>query len=69
MKIKDLDPQTNLYNVKVKTSEGKVGYWKGQWEKGVWLGEGTEGGFIKPVLVDNLKDTLEWEVIEEVNNE
>ncbi len=30
MKIKDLDPKTNLGDVKVRTSDGIEGWWKSQ---------------------------------------
>jgi hypothetical protein len=62
MKIKDLDKDTNLEGVIVKTPESKIGYWHSQWVKGVWLkGKSSQ---IHPVFVDKLEDTLEWEVIE-----
>ncbi len=63
MKIKDLDPTTNLGGIKVKTIDGKVGYWKSQWNKGVWLAEDKEkNGRIYPIFVEDLQETLEWEV-------
>jgi hypothetical protein len=64
MKIKDLPSNTSLGGMKVKTSNGIVGTWKSQWEKGVWLHvEGEREGKVTPIFVDNLKETLEWEVI------
>jgi len=66
MKIKDLPENMNLGKVKVKTPDGKVGTWKSQWCKGVWLTpENPETpGQIIPVFVEDLKETLEWEVLE-----
>lgn len=64
MKIKDLPENTNLSNVIVKTNNGKIGYWRSQWSKGVWLNNG-KSDQIHPVFVDKLEDTLEWEVIED----
>ena len=64
MKIKDLPLNTNLRDIKVKTPNGVIGYFKSQWEKGVWLHvEGEREGKVTPIFVDNLKETLEWEVI------
>lgn len=63
MKIKDLDKDTNLGGVIVKTPDGRIGYWHSQWFKGVWLkGKSNQ---IHPVFVDSLEDTLDWEVIED----
>ena len=62
MKIKDLDAETNLENVKVKTPKGVIGYWKSQWAKGVWLSDGKTSR-IYPQFVDNIKDTIEWEIV------
>jgi hypothetical protein len=64
-KIKDLDPKTNLGHLKVKTDKGVIGTWEGQWERGVWLHiDGEREGKITPIFVDDLKEVLEWEVIE-----
>jgi hypothetical protein len=63
MKVKDLSSGTNMGSVIVKTPEGKIGTWKSQWEKGVWLsGKSTR---VHPVFVEDLKEALEWEVIED----
>jgi hypothetical protein len=64
MKIKDLLPNTSLSSVKVKTPEGKIGYWKSQWNKGVWLSDGKTNR-IYPQFVEQLKDCLEWDVTKE----
>ena len=65
MKIKDLPEDTNLGGVKVKTDSGQIGYWKSQWNKGVWLTKEFGDAKVFPVYVDDLKYCLEWEVLEE----
>ncbi len=67
MKLKDLPPGSNLGGQKVKTPKGVVGYWKSQWEKGVWLTNG-ESSRIYPQFVDSLKDCSEWEITDEPVN-
>ena len=59
MKIKDKKGQ--LDGLKVKTPKGVVGYWKSQWNKGVWLSDG-KSTQIYPQFVDDLSDALEWEI-------
>jgi hypothetical protein len=68
MKIKDLPENTNLSKIKVKTPDGVIGYWKSQWEKGVWLQRESdiESGRIIPISIKDLKETLEWEVINKI---
>ena len=70
-KIKDLSASTNLGGLKIKTTDGTIGYWKSQWNKGVWLQRESdiENGRVIPIFVDNLKETLEWEVLDNVNLE
>ena len=64
-RIKDLPFNTNLGGIKVKTTDGTIGVWKSQWLKGVWLHvEGEREGKITPIFVEDLKETLEWEIIE-----
>jgi hypothetical protein len=67
MKIKDLPKDTSLKDVKVRTTTGVVGYWQGQWKKGVWLADELTNPRrkINPVFVEDLKEVLEWEVLEE----
>ena len=65
MKIKDLEKDTNLGGLKVKTHEGVVGYWKSQWghedgEAGVWLSDGKTSR-IYPQFLNNIQEALEWE--------
>lgn len=64
MKLKDY--KGNLGNLKVKTSEGIIGYWKSQWNKGVWLSAG--GTSLYPQFVKSMEDCLEWEITEEEIN-
>lgn len=61
--LKDLDDTVDLSNIIVKTSCGKIGYWKSQWHKGVWLKGHSDR--IHPVFVESLNETLEWKVIED----
>lgn len=63
MKIKDLPKNQSLCGVKVKTPCGKIGKWKSQWDKGVWL-DCNDTNEVTPIFVDALSETLEWEVIE-----
>ena len=67
MKIKDLSPETNLGGLKVKTPKGVVGYWKSQWQAGVWLTNG-ESDQIYPQFVNQLTDCKEWELTDESVN-
>jgi hypothetical protein len=64
--IKNLPFDTNLSGIKVKTTDGTVGYWKSQWEKGVWLQRESdkENGRIIPIFIKDIKEVLEWEVLE-----
>lgn len=72
MKIKDLDPKTNMGTVKVQTPEGIEGWWTSQWSKGVWLTEKPpdEKGVAKliPIFINDLTEPLEWEVIATTNS-
>lgn len=63
MKIKDLSGNTNLRGIIVKSPDGKIGKWISQWQKGVWLGGHSTR--IHPVFVEDLKECLEWEIIED----
>ena len=66
-KLKDLPPGTNLGNLKIKTPKGVVGYWKSQWQAGVWLTNG-ESDQIYPQFVNQLTDCKEWELTDESVN-
>ena len=67
MKIKDLEGNQTLGGKKVKTPDGTVGYWRSQWDKGVWLSDG-ETDRIYPQFVDDLVECLEWEITDEPVN-
>ncbi len=62
MKIKDLPKNQNLGGLKIKTPNGRTGYWKSQWDKGVWVTEERYSSRIFPIFVDSLEECLEWEV-------
>lgn len=68
MKIKDLPPDTNMGGIKVKTTSGQIGYWRSQWNKGVWLIDKPGDTKTHPVFVDDLKEVLEWEVLTDKTN-
>lgn len=55
-------PGKNLYGLKVKTNHGLVGYWISQWSKGVFLSRTPECTLLTPVILDDIKEALEWEV-------
>lgn len=61
MKIKDLEKGQSLGGIKVKTPKGVVGYWKSQWNKGVWLSDGNSTR-IYPQFVNQLTDCFEWDI-------
>lgn len=69
MKIKDLNRGQNLGGLHVRTSNGVEGWWSSQWQKGVWLAtvppDVTVSQQIVPVFVEDLKECLEWDIIEE----
>jgi len=65
MKIKDLNPKVNLGEIIIKTPCGKIGYWKSQWNKGVWL-QG-KSSRIYPIFVEGLSETLDWEIVKDEN--
>jgi len=67
MKLKDLGEKQTLGGKKVKTSDGIVGYWRSQWDKGVWLSDG-ESNRVYPQFVDDLTECLEWEITDEPVN-
>lgn len=54
----------NLCQIKVKASDGTIGWWVSQWEKGVWLRPIEGIGNVKPVFVEDLREALTWEVLE-----
>lgn len=66
MKIKDLKKNVSLNTQIVKTPDGRIGYWKSQWNKGVWLNNGKDSKII-PVFVESLEEALDWEIINDPN--
>jgi hypothetical protein len=68
MKIKDLDENKSLANVRfIYPGDGQKYYWRSQWAKGVWGKKNIGDSRIIPLFVDDLKDTLEWEVVDDSN--
>jgi hypothetical protein len=70
MKLRELTPDTNIKGLKVKTNDGKVGYFLGYFPKGVWLADTAEmNGYKVLSLIEDMTTTLDWEVdpVEEVN--
>jgi len=66
MKIKDLpgDPSLGLIRF-IYPGDGKPYYWFSQWQKGVWGKEAANSKQLMPLHVEDLSETLEWEVVEE----
>jgi hypothetical protein len=70
MKIKDLPQDTNLRGVKFRDPKTKTtGYWYSQWgyddgKAGVWWKRDMASGQIFPLFLDNLREALEFEVIQ-----
>lgn len=69
MKIKDLKKGQNLGGLHVRTTSGVEGWWTSQWIKGVWLAtvppETSGSQQVIPVPVEDLKECLEWDIIED----
>lgn len=69
-KIKDLEPGTNLKNIKFRTPDDQIYYWQSQWSyedgfAGIWGKKDLESNQIFPIFLDKLSDALEFEIIEE----
>lgn len=68
-KIKDLPKDTNLWGVKFYDPKtGTKGFWYSQWgyengKAGVWWKKDMKSGSIFPLFLDNLKESLEFEVM------
>lgn len=64
--VADLPKGTMMGTVKVKTPgpEGITGWWVSQWDKGVWIRKEKGETRIHPVFVENLKECMDWEVVE-----
>lgn len=67
MKIKDLPKNASLADIKVKTPNGVVGFFKSQWNKGVWLSDG-KSSRLYPQFVDDIRSCMNWEITEEEVN-
>jgi len=66
IKIKDLPGNPNLRGVKFHDPKtGTTGYWFSQWIKGVWWKKDFESTNIIPLFLDDLKEALEFKVMEE----
>jgi len=71
LKIKDLPENASLGGVKFHDpTTGTTGYWFSQWgypngKAGVWWKPDMNSGAIFPLFLDNLEQTLEWDVLEE----
>lgn len=73
MKVKDLKKGSVLKGKKIKTPNGVIGYYFSSFNSGVFLSEvqeenvqpGTEQGRLYPQIANNVKDVLEWEIIED----
>jgi hypothetical protein len=65
MKIKDLQANQSLKGVRfIYPKDGEEYYWVSQWAKGVWGRKEPSSLSIFPLHVDDLKETLEWEITE-----
>lgn len=65
-RIKDLPSNIGLEGIRFiypKTKEKY--YWFSQWEKGVWGKKDLHSAQLFPLFVDDLKEALEWEVVED----
>lgn len=61
-----------MVDLKIKTPDGRIGYWHSHWHAGVWLTRvppGSEGSIrLFPIFVKDISDVLEWEVTDEEPN-
>jgi len=70
-KIKDLPPNTDLGGIRFRDPKtGTVGYWYSQWgyedgKAGIWFKRDWKSGAVFPLFLDNIKEALEFEVLEE----
>ena len=64
MKIKDLPQDIPLTGTRfIYPVDGKSYYWSSQWQKGVWGKKDMSSNQIFPLVVEDLKEALEWEVV------
>lgn len=50
--------------IKVKSPCGTTGWWVSQWQKGVWLRKEKGDTRVHPVFVEDLKECLNWKIVE-----
>jgi hypothetical protein len=68
VKINELPKHSTLNNIRFRyPGDGKIYYWTSQWQKGVWGKKDLNSGQVFPLFVENLKDALEWEIVDEKN--
>lgn len=68
-RIKDLPPNESLTGVHFRAPDGTTGYWFSQWgykdgKAGVWYKKDMKSETVSPLFLDDLKEALEFEVIE-----
>jgi hypothetical protein len=69
-KIKDLNSNIGLGGVRFRyPGDGQLYYWHSQWQKGVWGKKRPTDEQVFPLNCDDLKDALEWEVVEDTKGE
>lgn len=63
-KIRDLPSGRSLANVRFRyPGDGQAYYWASQWGKGVWGKKDINSQQMFPLHVDDLQQTLEWELV------
>jgi hypothetical protein len=65
-RIKDLPKYVSLTGVRFRyPGDNKCYYWSSQWQKGVWGKKDRGSQQIFPLFCADLKEALEWEVVDE----
>ena len=63
-KIRDLPSGGSHANVRFRyPGDGQAYYWASQWGKGVWGKKDINSQQMFPLHVDDLQQTLEWELV------
>lgn len=66
MKIKDFPEYKSLKDVAFYHPLTKeIMYWQSQWNKGVWAKKDLRSQQIFPIFVNDLKEVLEWKVVDQ----
>lgn len=66
MKLGELPEHISLGNVRfIFPGDGQEYYWHSQWNKGVWGKKSPNDSRMYPLCVEDLKEALEWEVVED----